>query len=84
MAKQFKFDPTTTYTIAALRKAIGQKEIPKAAAPAARSYHRTLRFVASPANFALGLSAMTGPRLAEGAMIRPGITAGEATNLSVR
>ena len=67
MAKQFKFDGTKTYSIAALRKLIGQKEIPKPAAPASRSYHRTLRFVASPAvapGLIIAPSAKRGPVIA--------------------
>ncbi|GIT28275.1 MAG: hypothetical protein Ct9H300mP1_03210 [Planctomycetaceae bacterium] len=50
-----------------MRKLIGQKEIPKPAAPASRSYHRTLRFVASPAvapGLIIAPSAKRGPVIA--------------------
>ncbi|MDP7276557.1 MAG: PQQ-binding-like beta-propeller repeat protein [Planctomycetaceae bacterium] len=70
MAKQFKFDPGRTYTVAALRKAIGQKKPPKPAPAPSRSYHRTLRFVASPAvgdGLIVAPSAKRGPVIA----IRP-------------
>ncbi|GIS61941.1 MAG: hypothetical protein CM1200mP2_41660 [Planctomycetaceae bacterium] len=67
MAKQFKFDGTKTYSIAALRKLIGQKEIPKPAHRRAGPTTARLRFVASPAvapGLIIAPSAKRGPVIA--------------------
>ena len=67
MAKKIKLDATKTYALAEFRKAIGQKEPPRNAPVANRPYHRTLRFVSSPAvadGLIIAPSAKRGPVIA--------------------